>query len=105
MDASNDDPHDRAADSLAAVLAAHEFMLEVIWANILANHTAEQAEAIVADFIRLGGKGYAAPSGDPVVIRRMQALAAMTGAAVTGLATKALRRAREIRERAQASKP
>ena len=103
MDAANSNSGDRAADALAAVLAAHEFMIEIFWANALATSSAEEAEAFVADLVRIGGKGYAAPSGDPVVIRRMQDMAELAGVAIAGLGMKALRRAREIRQRAQPS--
>jgi hypothetical protein len=100
----NDNGDDATADRLAAVMAAHEFLLEVLWANNLAWQPAEQAKALVEDLIRVGAKSYAAPSSDPVVIRRMQRMADFTAAAVANLGVKALRRSHEIRERLQAAK-
>jgi hypothetical protein len=100
----SDNNNDATADRLAAVMAAHEFMLEVFWANGLAAQTAEQAKAFVEDLVRVGATSYAAPSGDPVVIKRMQRMAEFTAAAVANLAMKALRRSHEIRECLQAAK-
>lgn len=87
----------RMAD-VAARLSAHEFLIEVLFAQMLADCDPGMADRIIADIRELSGRGRLPPRSGPVDVADLEVLEARMREVIGRFLEKADERSRQIRQ-------